>query len=518
MADYYPLLARALDALPDRSPGLRRAVYDRARNALVSQLRSLEPPLSEDDIDLERRALDTAIERLEVEHGGIPAPANDAPSPKEASPRDARPEVGGPSPAGAPSEERREVRPVEAEPPPPPAPEPISPPVQEPAPSRPPDAPLPEPVPASRSEQDPAPQQLPLAPSPRFNLKPEAANVPPRAAAIPITAPKTQPESDLALLSGLGLGTLAGSEGSGASDDAAAGADVAQGRQRPRIEVVAPRGRSRILRNLAIGIVLIAVIGAIAVAAFLLRDTPQALVRSGSDATQQAPDGSAETKFGDRVGSEVVQPPPADRLKPRQEETPANPPAAAAPARTSVAVAQQAVLIEESTAPDSAQPITSQGRVTWRIDTANGDQGQPLQTMAVAVVNYPDAGLSMTMTIRKNLDATLPASHTVSLAFSQSGPEAASRIVQDVGLLQAKDDESSRGSPVSGLPVRVRDNLFLIGLSSLPADVERNIDLLTHRNWFDVAVRYTGGRRAVLTFEKGQSGNQVIQQAIEAWK
>ncbi len=49
-----------------------------ARNALISQLRSLEPPLSEDDIDLERRALDAAIERLEVEHGGIPAPANDA--------------------------------------------------------------------------------------------------------------------------------------------------------------------------------------------------------------------------------------------------------------------------------------------------------------------------------------------------------------------------------------------------------------------------------------------------------
>ncbi len=33
MADYYPLLARALDALPDRTPALRKAVYDRARNA-----------------------------------------------------------------------------------------------------------------------------------------------------------------------------------------------------------------------------------------------------------------------------------------------------------------------------------------------------------------------------------------------------------------------------------------------------------------------------------------------------
>ena len=109
------------------------------------------------------------------------------------------------------------------------------------------------------------------------------------------------------------------------------------------------------------------------------------------------------------------------------------------------------------------------------------------------------------------------ASHTVSLAFTQQQGDSA-RTVQDVGLLQAKDDENGRGSPVSGLPVRVRDNLFLIGLSSLQNDVDRNTDLLLHRNWFDVAVRYTSGKRAVLTFEKGSAGNQVMQSAFEAWQ
>ncbi len=361
MADYYPLLARALDALPDRSPGLRRAVYDRARNALVSQLRSLEPPLSEDDIDLERRALDTAIERLEVEHGGIPAPANDAP-PKVTEPRKAEPA----------KPEATKAEPVKAEPLPPPPEEPVLPapppvpsPVPEPAPAPasagPIEPALPEPSPAIRDAEAPAPQQLPLAPSPRFNLKPEVPDASPRAAAIPITAPKTPADGDLALLNQLGLAAPATPE-TDASDDAGANGDAGQGRQRPRIEVVAPRGRSRILRNLAIGIVLIAVIGAIAVAAFLLRDTPQNLVRSEAEPTQQAVDGSAEAKFGDRVGNEPAQAPQPDRLKPRQEEAPANPPAAAAPVvRPSVAVAQQAVLIEESTAPDSSQPTTSPG-------------------------------------------------------------------------------------------------------------------------------------------------------------
>ncbi|MER2219677.1 histidine kinase, partial [Methylobacterium brachiatum] len=117
MADYYPLLARALDALPDRSPALRKAVYDRARNALISQLRSLDPPLSEADIDLERRALDTAIERLEVDHGGLPAPANDAAVVPEPPHPPAPPEIPEPSPP----------KPVAAEPPLRPAPEPVLP-------------------------------------------------------------------------------------------------------------------------------------------------------------------------------------------------------------------------------------------------------------------------------------------------------------------------------------------------------------------------------------------------------
>jgi hypothetical protein len=67
MADYHPLLTRALDALSDRSPAMRRAVYDRARAALMDQLRSLDPPLSEADIARERLALEDAVNRVEAE-------------------------------------------------------------------------------------------------------------------------------------------------------------------------------------------------------------------------------------------------------------------------------------------------------------------------------------------------------------------------------------------------------------------------------------------------------------------
>src|SRR5215218_272851 len=69
MADYYPLISRALDGLSDKSPDMRRAVYDRARTALMAQLESLDPPLPLAEITRERLALDDAIDRIEAEYG-----------------------------------------------------------------------------------------------------------------------------------------------------------------------------------------------------------------------------------------------------------------------------------------------------------------------------------------------------------------------------------------------------------------------------------------------------------------
>ncbi|MFS8036335.1 hypothetical protein ACI7BZ_05085 [Xanthobacter sp. AM11] len=68
MADYYPLLVRAISSLPQKTAENRRAVYDRARTALMRQLRSVDPPLPEGEITRERMGLEEAIRRLEAEH------------------------------------------------------------------------------------------------------------------------------------------------------------------------------------------------------------------------------------------------------------------------------------------------------------------------------------------------------------------------------------------------------------------------------------------------------------------
>src|SRR5215218_5023926 len=68
MADYYPLIARAIAGLDPSAPGeSRRALYERARAALIAQLRGVDPPLSESEITRERLALEEAVRKVESE-------------------------------------------------------------------------------------------------------------------------------------------------------------------------------------------------------------------------------------------------------------------------------------------------------------------------------------------------------------------------------------------------------------------------------------------------------------------
>ena len=67
MADYYPLIARAVEALEKNTGEQRRALYERARTALVAQLRGVTPPLDESEITRERLALEEAIRKIEAD-------------------------------------------------------------------------------------------------------------------------------------------------------------------------------------------------------------------------------------------------------------------------------------------------------------------------------------------------------------------------------------------------------------------------------------------------------------------
>ena len=67
MADYHPLIARAVAGLDKNSGENRRALYERARLALVAQLRGVVPALEESEITRERLSLEEAIRKVEAE-------------------------------------------------------------------------------------------------------------------------------------------------------------------------------------------------------------------------------------------------------------------------------------------------------------------------------------------------------------------------------------------------------------------------------------------------------------------
>mgnify|MGYP006899136313 CR=1 FL=1 len=68
MADYTPLISRAVAALAQNTGEARRTVYERARSALLAQLRGINPPLPEEHITRERMALEEAIRKVEAEN------------------------------------------------------------------------------------------------------------------------------------------------------------------------------------------------------------------------------------------------------------------------------------------------------------------------------------------------------------------------------------------------------------------------------------------------------------------
>ncbi|MGA2042509.1 MAG: hypothetical protein ABSG83_03965, partial [Roseiarcus sp.] len=103
MADYYPLLAKALANLPTRTASTaRRAIYERARKALIGQLRAIQPEIAEGDIANEDAALNKAIARLEAEYEAQRAPTDAVPRRPTATPAPAA-AAEKPAPAARPS-------------------------------------------------------------------------------------------------------------------------------------------------------------------------------------------------------------------------------------------------------------------------------------------------------------------------------------------------------------------------------------------------------------------------------
>jgi hypothetical protein len=178
-------------------------------------------------------------------------------------------------------------------------------------------------------------------------------------------------------------------------------------------------------------------------------------------------------------------------------------------------VAQKVVLYEEDPAEPQGRRFV--GTAVWRTERVAPAPGQPPELLIRADVEIPERKLTMTWSLRRNIDQTLPASHTVEIMFRLPQDFPSGGVAQVPGILM-KQSEQTRGDPLAGLAVKVTNGYFLIGLSAADGDRERNLQMLRNRGWFDIPVVYNNNRRAILAVEKGTPGERVFAEAFAAWK
>jgi hypothetical protein len=172
-------------------------------------------------------------------------------------------------------------------------------------------------------------------------------------------------------------------------------------------------------------------------------------------------------------------------------------------------------LFEED--PDDRMGKRWPGSIVWRIAEETQRTDQPPETVVKGDITVPDRGMSIALTLHRETDSGIPASHTVDIVFRLTADSPASSIMDLAGILM-KQGEVVRGVPLEGLAVKVIDNYFLVGLSSEPADRDRNMHLLKEWGWFDIPFVYGNGRRAILAMEKGTPGERAFQQAFAVWE
>jgi hypothetical protein len=402
MADYYPLIARAVSALEPNMAEARQNIYERARTALTRQLASIDPPPAGDIIDREIAALEAVIRRIEGENAAArPVPvAATAPSSAAAEPSAVNP-------------------------------------------------------PGDELKSPPARPQAPARQHAKPNRKPIYA-----------------------------VG----------------------------------------------GAVALVVVMAIATLAFLRRNEPPAMAsqRPGQTAQPTAAASAPPAKLDERISSgqpEAApvrpQPPAQTPAQPQRPSTPAAPapaapPAMPAPAQPAIAVANRLVMAMEGLdRPENV--VVRQGSVVWRTEMVSGGQGQPPQLAIKAMLDAPDARIRAEMTIQRNRDPAFPASHTIQVQFTPAqGSEFGA--VRNLAQIELRQTENQAGYPLAGQGIAVVENVFLLALAQIEPALSRNVEMLKNRPLLYLEFQNAAGRRGLMVFEKGVSGQQAFEDAFRSWQ
>ncbi|MHA1560102.1 MAG: hypothetical protein ACTSWI_05450 [Alphaproteobacteria bacterium] len=533
MAEYYALLARAVGALPRNDEASRREIYVKARSALIRQLKAITPPLPPAEISKQRLALEEAIRRVGRE--AADAAAANGMSEEEIS-RQAEQALeralapGGDEGADRPSEFGGDALRQ-------PSPQPQ----QRQAPTFNPDAEKPqqqppsfdrgteqprpaaayEPYPQPGESRDGPPARQPQPAEQSFQPRPGQSNEQPRsapsfepqpAAADVITPPpgRREPPSQED-----GYAEVVGPRSAERIGPRAPGWERAEtvtdieepSVPRPQLPLARGdsgkinkadakrggrgwerRGRAngrRSFLGLVAGVVLFVIV--VGTGGYFLWDY------YGDDLTEF---------FGGEVvneGEEVV-------AAVGEGGEPAEPGAGAELEEPPVFMETIGYLYSEPT-DGGAISDRYEASLDWSLLTEDG-----ATSVISAAINIPDQGLSIVILIEDSADPQY--SHQISALVTQ-----AARFQDDpiavIDNIAVKTSEEGIGAAFAGDILTAQD-MFLL---ALPSDNSiLNTNRIMQSPWFDLAITYESGRRAIVSFNKGTAGDEVFASANEAWQ
>jgi hypothetical protein len=289
----------------------------------------------------------------------------------------------------------------------------------------------------------------------------------------------------------------------------------------PGTEIAKPKRLLWVAAAVVLGIVL-----AVAGVAILMRQKPQDLAIKPPVETQQPASPEPPAKIAERVQANPPAPaapssPPSgaasDQGTPQvaapATTAPETPGAPAAPATPAPSSGRAAMLVASADNPQ--KPAVSLGSTVWSLIPPVS--GQPATVGVKAEADIPDLKMHATMTLRKNTDPTLQATHTIDLKFSFA-PGAPITGFKDVGLPQMRKEDSTAAEALTSVKVKISDIYFLIALAKGEADIARNLDLMQTRSWFDFPLLLNDDRIAKVVFQKSPEGQAMLEKAFDAWK
>ncbi len=500
MADYYSILEKTISGLPNNSPEVRNAVYKKARSAIETQLRNMDPSPSEDAINSQLKLLEEAILLIDSEHSDQPDPViveetvisepEPEPEPEETALQEPLVSSAAVSAASSPESvvERVEtaIEQIENE-----APSSVG-----------------LDAPSSSVEGDVDPGSISVDPKTKDILEPIISADVASDGSQPETADLDFEEKKsggffgglvkllviLCLLGGAGYAVWKNKdELTDFANNMMKPADVAEEVQttsadtEPVEEVAEPE---------------------------LVEKTTEIVTPEPTEPEFVEPEvAEPEVAAPEVVEPEMTEPEVTESQS--ENETTQEGTESTSQQSGVIPIGEVAYLYEEGTAGSGA--TRTNAAITWEIKQESLKEGNAPKPVIVGKMDVPEKAMSIDINIKRNIDEAVSASHMIELRFNLPA-DFTGKSVESIARFVMKTTEEAPGEPLVAVPVKVSEGYFLIALDNLTQAVAVNTQLLKESAWIDVPIVYGTGKRALITLEKGGTGERVFDEAFKDWQ